>query len=362
MTDFDSYIQQGEPSQRESAAAWQTAIGLQSVDGLTPSAYLLETAQQNIEGHITVDEARQRIEAYYQSKEGRALEANESGKEEADKVAGNIVKLLGEKTFSLTVASLANIHRRLFTGVFRHAGEFRTYNISKREWVLDGESVIYAPYEIISESLEYDFEQERKFDYVALNPDQQVDRLMHFLAGVWQIHPFAEGNTRATAVFAIFYLRKFGYQLHNEPFARYSLFFRNALVRANYEDRSRGIRLTYVPLTNFFRYLLYGEQQELRNRYLHVRAGEILEGIGGKVQDEGIPKGNICTLNCTLEEREILRLLSSDPKMTQKALASAIGKSERTIKTLTSRLVEKGYMVRINGRRDGYWRIMVKTF
>jgi len=282
MTIFDDYIIQGNPSQSESAAAWQTAIGLQAVDGLTPSAYLVQTAQDNIEGRITIDEAQRRIEAYYQSKEGRELAAREEGKEEADKVAGNIAKLLGEKTFSLTVASLSNIHHRLFSGVLKHAGEFRTYNISKKEWVLDGESVIYAPYQIIAESLDYDIEHERKFCYSSLSADEQLDHLMRFLAGLWQIHPFAEGNTRTTAVFAIFYLRKFGYQLDNEPFARYSLYFRNALVRANYEDRQKGINITFEPLTRFFRYLLYGEQMELRNRYLHVRSAEIMQEIGDK--------------------------------------------------------------------------------
>jgi len=254
MSDFENYIIQGEPSQRKRASAWQIAIGLQAVDGLSPSEYLITTAQQNIEGQISIDEARQRIDAYYQSKEGRELEAKEQGKEEADKVSGNITKLLGEESFVLNVASLANIHRRIFSGVLKHAGEFRKYNITKKEWVLDGDSVLYAPYELISESLDYDIEQERKFDYSPLSEEQRLEHLMRFIAGIWQIHPFAEGNTRTTAIFAIFYLRKFGYRLDNAPFAHYSLFFRNALVRANYENREKGVATTYEPLVRFFRY------------------------------------------------------------------------------------------------------------
>lgn len=366
MTDFDSYIRQGEPSRRELASNWSIAIGLQAVDGLTPSAYLIDSARQNIEGQLSLDEVQHRINAYYQSKEGRELEAKNAGKEEADKVAGNITRLLSEQTFALNVPTLANIHRRIFTGVMKHAGEFRQYNISKREWVLDGESVIYAPHELISESLDFDFEQERRFDYAALSEEKRLDHLMRFIAGIWQIHPFAEGNTRTTAIFTIFYLRKFGYRLSNEPFSLYSLFFRNALVRANYENRSAGVTATYEPLKAFFRYALYGEKQELRNRYLHVRSAEILQES---------PRSNICTLdekdctlnekdctlNLTLEEQAILKLIADNPRLTQKELAPAIGKSERTVKTLTHQMVEKGIIMRVNGRRNGFWRVIRPT-
>jgi hypothetical protein len=58
IDDFDEYIRQGEPSQKKKSQIWQTAIGLQQVDGLTPSAYLIETAKENIEGKITIDEVK----------------------------------------------------------------------------------------------------------------------------------------------------------------------------------------------------------------------------------------------------------------------------------------------------------------
>ncbi len=62
---FDEYIRQGEPSQREAAYAWSTAIGLQAVDGLKVSDYLLELARRNIEGEITIDEVREQLQSYY---------------------------------------------------------------------------------------------------------------------------------------------------------------------------------------------------------------------------------------------------------------------------------------------------------
>ena len=63
MMDFEEYIRQGEPQKREKGYAWQTAIGLQAVDGLKPSDYLIETARKDIEGEITIDEAEQLIKA-----------------------------------------------------------------------------------------------------------------------------------------------------------------------------------------------------------------------------------------------------------------------------------------------------------
>ena len=56
MTDFEEYIRQGEPERSVKAAAWQTAIGLQDVDGLKPSEYLVEMARRHIEGDVTIQE------------------------------------------------------------------------------------------------------------------------------------------------------------------------------------------------------------------------------------------------------------------------------------------------------------------
>ena len=216
--DFDSYILQSEPEKQENGKLWQTAIGLQQVDGLTPSKYLYETAKRNIDGEITIGEAKQLIDSYYETRQGRTQEDDDA--EEADKVSVRIREILAEKTFSFTPDLLLSIHKRLFTGVFCRvkAGYFRDYNISKHEWVLDGESVFYANADMIRQTLEYDFGQEKVFDYSKLSKEEAVKHLTRFIANIWQIHPFGEGNTRTTAVFTIKYLNSLGFDVNNEPF------------------------------------------------------------------------------------------------------------------------------------------------
>ena len=228
MVNFDEYIQQGEPQKREKSYAWQTAIGLQAVDGLKPSDYLVETACRHIEGDITIDEVQQLIKSYYESKDIRAVKAAET--EEADKVSANIAALLNERTFAFTFAGLVAIHRRVFDGVFKFAGQIRDYNITKKEWVLRGDTVLYVSAPDIRRAIEYDHEQEKTFIYIGLDISQIVGHIAQFVSGLWQIHPFGEGNTRTTAVFTIQYLRTMGFNVENDLFAKHSWYFRNALV------------------------------------------------------------------------------------------------------------------------------------
>ena len=272
--DFDSYILQSEPSKQENGKLWQTAIGLQQVDGLTPSKYLYETAKRNIDGEITIEEAKELIDSYYETRQGRTEDEDDA--EEADKVSVRIREILAEKTFSFTPDLLLSIHKRLFTGVFYKvkAGRFRDYNISKHEWVLDGESVLYANADMIRQTLEYDFGQEKAFDYSTLSREEAVKHLTRFIANLWQIHPFGEGNTRTTAVFAIKYLNTLGFEVNNEPFEKNSWYFRNALVRANYTNLNKGIYMNTEYLEKFFRNLLLGEHNELKNRYCHIKYNE----------------------------------------------------------------------------------------
>ena len=272
MINFDEYIQQGEPQKREKGYAWQTAIGLQAVDGLKPSEYLIETARKHIEGDITIDEVQQLIKSYYDSKEIRNEKDNET--EEADKVSANITKLLNERSFAFTVAGLTAIHRRIFDGVFKFAGQIRDYNITKKEWVLRGDTVFYVSAPDIRRAIEYDLEQEKVFDYTGLDIDQIVTHITQFVSGLWQIHPFGEGNTRTTAVFTIQYLRSMGFNVENDLFANHSWYFRNALVRANYQNIQKGIKRESVYLERFFRNLLIGENNELRNRFMVVNVPE----------------------------------------------------------------------------------------
>lgn len=266
---FDEYIRQGELQKRERAEAWRIAIGLQAVDGLTTSDYLQETAKRNIEGEISIDEARELVRQYYITKTSHDDKDN---KEEADKVSGNISKLLQTNAFTYSVAGFAAIHRAIFEGVFKHAGQFRNYDITKKEWVLNGDTVLYGRWQDLQMAIEYDLEQERQFNYSKLSRDQTIEHLAKFVAGLWQIHPFREGNTRTTAIFTIKYLRSQGFLINNELFEQHSWYFRNALVRANYRNLSKGISYELVFLVRFFRNLLLGENNLLKNRYMLINS------------------------------------------------------------------------------------------
>lgn len=266
---FDEYLQQGEPSQKESAENWKTAIGLQAVDGLQPSAYLIDVAKRNIEGEISLDETRKLIDSYYQSKTVRT--PKDEDEEEADKVSANTAKILSSKTFAFNTNGYVSLHRRIFEGVFKHAGEIRQYDISKKEWVLEGDSVNYLNWEDLRRALDWDIEQEKNFSYKGLTDDEKIEHIAKFISGIWQIHAFREGNTRTTAIFTIQYLRSLGYEVNNEMFAKHSWYFRNALVRANYRNIQKGIDYSPIYLVRFFRNLLLKDGWVLKNRYLHIR-------------------------------------------------------------------------------------------
>ena len=258
--DFDEYIRQGEPSMLEKASIWQTAIGLQAVDGLQTSEYLKNTARKHIEGEIDIDEARKLISTYYESKAKR--EPDEDNKKEADKVSANITKILSSRTLDFSTGGLISVHRRVFDGVFAHAGKIRNYDISKREWVLDGDSVNYLNWEDLRRAIDYEIEEERRFSYKDISSDELIQHITQFVSGLWQTHPFGEGNTRATAVFTILYLRSIGFTITNDPFARHSWYFRNALVRANYKNARLGIN--YSP-----EFLTYGSKRVLKRHKNH---------------------------------------------------------------------------------------------
>ena len=265
---FDEYIRQGEPSQREAAYAWSTAIGLQAVDGLKTSEYLNGLARRNIEGEITIDEVEQLLNSYYENKTTR--EADDDDKQEADKASKNIKRILSVKTCDFSTNGYISLHRRIFEGVMKHVGEMRKYDITKREWVLEGDTVSYLNWEDLRRAVDYDIQQERDFSYRGTSNDELVAHVTKFVSGLWQIHAFGEGNTRTTAVFTIQYLRSLGFNVENDLFAKHSWYFRNALVRANYKNAIKGIDYSPVFLERFFRNLLFGEQWDLRNRYLHI--------------------------------------------------------------------------------------------
>ena len=351
---FKEYIKESEPNKRDKGYAWHTAIGLQAVDGLKPSEYLIYTAIQNIEGKISLDEAQELLNSYYEENPN----ADDDRTEEADKVSVQIAKILSEKAFSFTPNEYISIHKRLFTGIYKHAGKIRDYNITKKEWVLNGATVLYGSASELRSTLEYDFSEEKKFSYKSLSMDEIIRHLALFVSRLWQIHVFEEGNTRATAVFLIKYLQKLGFETTNDIFAENAWYFRNALVRANYNDLKNGVHETTEYLERFFENLLLGYHNELKNRYLHVNYISNKEDAvqsAGKSANVTAPK---CK-NCTLEESAILHAIAENPLITQKELAGMIGKSERTIKTRTVELQAKGYLRRENGKRSGRWKVLI---
>lgn len=269
---FAYYVRESEPVYGQKAQMWQTAIGLQDVDGLKPSEYLIETAKRHIEGDINIEQAQSLIKSYYETKTARIHTTR--GNEEADKVSVNITKLLNSNALTFNTNGYLSIHRNLFSGVYKFAGQIRDYNISKKEWVLDGDSVNYMYYQDLRLALDYDIEQERNFSYAKLSTDKMVEHIAKFVSGLWQIHPFGEGNTRTTAVFTILYLRSIGFDVNNELFADHSWYFRNALVRANYKNAQKGIDYNYTFINMFFRNLLLGEKNELKNRNMLINPPE----------------------------------------------------------------------------------------
>lgn len=341
MENFDEYLRQGEPNKAEKAKVWKTAIGLQQVDGLKPSEYLIETAKQNIEGDITFDEVKKRIETYYQQ---HPTKTDEDRTEEADKVSARIAEMLGEQTFTFSPAEYLTIHRRLFTGIYKFAGKIRDYNITKKEWVLNGETVLYASAESLRATLEYDFEQERKFSYKGLSEQEIIEHIAHFISNLWQIHIFGEGNTRTTAIFLIKYLRKLGFKnVNNDLFADHSWYFRNALVRANYEDLSRGIYRTDKFLIRFLSNLLLKGNFSLKNREMHI--------LADTVNDTAKPQ--IDTVNDT-----VFSLIRQDNKITAKEISERLKISLSTVRRKIKELRDNGKLERIGSDKTGHWKII----
>ena len=278
---------------------------------------------------------------YYQAQGSRKNFEKEN--EEADKVAVRITELLSENSFNYAPTELLNIHKRLFKDIFNGAGVYRNYNFTKKEWVLNGDTVIYAPYETIKETLEYDFEQERNFSYKDLNLDESIKHLCRFTSNIWQVHPFCEGNTRTTAVFIIKYLRTFGFNINDEVFANNSWYFRNSLVRANYKNFEKNVFDDTSFLEKFFYNLLTESRYELKNRFAHI----------DYVQEES--KNETKVSNQTLEQQAIINILKSNPTITQEEIASKINKSVRTVKSYMAEMQSKGLIERRNSKKNGEW-------
>lgn len=343
--ELSEYIKEGEPNKVEKTKTWETAIGLQDVDGLKPSKYLIDTAKEHIEGKINIDEVEKRIDKYYKVLDNRKKDESENS-EEADKVAVRITEILSDNSFNFNPTELIGIHQKLFKGIYKEAGKIRDYNFTKKEWILNNDTVIYASYQTIMESLKYDFEQEKNFSYKDLSFDEAIKHLCRFTSNIWQVHPFCEGNTRTTAVFIIKYLRTFGFNINDEVFAKHSWYFRNSLARANYKKFDKNIFEDISFLEKFFYNLLANTNYELKNRYTHV---DYLEDSNEK---------DLKSNSLTLEEQAIINIIKDNPTIKQAKIAKQINKSLRTVKTRMLEMQEKGIIARENGKKNSEWIIL----
>jgi hypothetical protein len=206
--------------------------------------------------------------------------------------------------------------------------------------------VLYAGADNLWATLEFDFEQERKFDFKGLNPQQVIEHIAHFISFLWQIHIFGEGNTRTTAVFLIKYLRKLGFKnINNDLFAQHSWYFRNALVRANYSDISRSIAKTEIYLNRFLSNLVFGENNVLKNRELHVY---FTTNVG--VNDTVKAKND--TVNDT-----VFNLIKETPNITAEEIRVKLNIGIATVKRKIKILKEKGIITRLGSDKTGSWKV-----
>lgn len=312
----------------------ETGIGLQDADHLKNSSYFLNETDRYIKGEISLEELDTIISSYYKSKPDTEIRS-----EEADKISIRIAKIISDDSFTFTVGQLLTIHKVLFDGLLEHPGEMRKYNFSKKEWVLDGDTVTYGDYRELESTIQYDFEQEKKFNYRGLSIDETIEHLAVFISDLWQIHVFEEGNTRTIAVFFIKYLNSLGFDVTNDTFAKNSWYFRNALVRANYNNIPKGVFEDRSFLIKFLRNLLLKEDNDLQNRNLHIKSIQPKSNDGSK-------------------ESMVLALIKANPRITSAQLSKEINVSIRTIKSVLKALENNKKIKRINGKRYGYWKLL----
>lgn len=362
---FKEYAKETEPAKREKGYAWHTAIGLQAVDGLKTSDYLARTAVRNIEGEISFEEAGKLLQTYYEMNPSRD---SEDRTEEADKVSVRIAALLSERSFSFTPNEYLSIHRKLFLGIYPHAGRIRDYNITKKEWVLNGATVLYGSATELRATLDCDFSEEKKFSYQDLSMDEIIRHLSEFISRLWQIHVFCEGNTRATAVFFIKYLRMLGFDVTNDIFAENAWYFRNALVRANYNGLKNGIHRTTKYLEIFLRNLLLSENQPLHNRTLYI-SGVFKEAgkadIGAGKADIEAGKADIEKVFRPKTAANILKLTAAFPGQTvfgRSDVMRVIGIKSSRASALLKEMANQGVVRPVSGCGKGKYRFCLTSF
>ena len=356
---FKEYIRESEPDKRARGHAWHTAIGLQAVDGLKTSAYLVRTAVRNIEGEISLEEAHALLQMYYEENPARDTSDRT---EEADKVSVRIAAILSERAFSFAPNEYLSIHRKLFTGIYPCAGRIRDYNITKKEWVLNGATVLYGSATELLATLEYEFSEEKKFSYKNLSMDAIIHRLAVFVSRLWQIHVFGEGNTRTTAVFFIKYLRTLGFDMANDIFAENAWYFRNSLVRANYNDLKNGIHETTEFLEMFLWNLLLNEDHPLHNRALHISAAfreSDKVNIGDKkanIEKENMNIESSFTAKTTSHVCKLLEAFGFQTIFGRSDVQKVLGLKSTRSTALLKEMADKGFIEPVTGLGKGKYR------
>lgn len=265
---YDKVLDEKSPITKQ--LYWDIAFGLQEVDGLKPSQYMYSLSKDHIDGKKTYKEVQQAITSYYTKNKDNHDDDDE---EEADEVSTAIYEVLSDGAFRFDYLTYKNYHKRLFNNLDNkkyHPGEFRTYNFTKNEPILNGDAVDYQAFDLIEETLKYDFLEEQNIDYLNMSKDKLIERISEFTSRIWQVHPFQEGNTRTTAVFIQKYLISMGFNVNNELFKEHAIYFRNALVRANYINYAKGIKAEKQYLFNFFKNLLFNENNKLDNQDLKI--------------------------------------------------------------------------------------------
>ncbi|MBP9999460.1 MAG: Fic family protein [Proteobacteria bacterium] len=350
VSDFVSeYKTVRDPSKKEKARNWDIAIGLQKVDGLQPSKYLYQVARDNIDGKLSHAKVYESLHKYYQTDAGHAQGENTK---EADLVSNRIAELLGNSSFTFAPPTLMNIHKYLFQDVLpdEWVGKVRSEDITKKEAVLNNDTVHYASHIDVMPTLRYDFEQEKRFDYSGLTKRAQVEHIAEFVSGIWQIHPFREGNTRTIAVFTIKYLRNKGFMADNELFKDNAEYFRNALVRANYENVTTGVKRTTKYLYLFFGNLLLGEHNSLEPSDISINIANFDKKASDIISDKLNKTENAFII-------KLMPLLCKNGEITASDAINATGKSAQRVRQLFVALVDKGILIAIGQNKGRKYKL-----
>ncbi len=307
---------------------------------MKPSDYLIATAKQNIEGSITIDEVKLRIDTYYQQ---QAVKNDKDRTEEADKVSARIAEILSEDSFAFSPAEYLSIHRRLFQGIYSHRRRNSRLQYCQKRMGVERRNCFIRQRSKFESYFRVRFRTRKKFSYKGLTRQEIVEHIAHFISYLWQIHVFGEGNTRTTALFLIRYLRKLGFkEVNNDLFAEHSRYFRNALVRANYEDLSKGIHKTEQYLIRFLLNLLLKENHPLKNREMHIHYIDTVNDTVKLKND---------TVNDT-----IFDLIKKNNHITAVEISEKLKISLSTSKRRIKALKEQGKIKRIGSDKTGDWK------